>query len=310
MRRQWGSRYGDDGSNFLRWVLLVSRPPLGVPGAINAAVPAATSLWSTINPAHAIQRASAILTFGEEVPSLVVNRMVDALRSSAHLYGMIKEDPINAMFFQLGQGLMPQTTPTTFEGVSFQQMHGPNIVQSLNVQKESIRFDTFGYTRWAAFREQVAQFIKQSMPIIEQTVSMKSVALEYVDFFYAKNEGNADVVPIIDRKSEMLVRQAFQRRSPFHSHSGWFEKEGVASRRLVNVDITVNDALGPIGLRRAITIRTHEAEQVKEGGFDRALELVQPESILAVMDEMHVSLKKRIASVLTSDARAMISLDS
>lgn len=282
---------------------------MGVPGADNLAAPAASSLWSTINPAHAVQRASAIVTFSEEVTSVVVNRMVDALRADARGFDMLQEDPVTTVRVQIGPG-GTETQPTLHIGTVFKEVHGSNIVQALAVTKEAIRFDTFSYTGWVSFREQLGIFLRLAMPIVEQVVPVTAVALEYLDLFYAKNEGPADVAAILDRKSDMLARHAFQRRMPFHSHSGWFERDRDDVNRLVNVDITVADAEGPVGTRRAISIRCHEAEQVMDQHAPRARELVAPESILASMDTLHVSLKKRLSNILTADARTMISLGS
>jgi len=278
--------------------------PDGAPGRPASLPPQ----WQTINPAHAIQSASAIVTFSEEITSFVVKRLSDALRTDAQALGLIKEEPINMMLFQLQPGGVAQTKPSTQAGTTFQRVQGSNVVQSLSVTTQALRLDTFAYTRWIAFREQMDKFLTKAMPLVAQASQVNSIALEYVDFFYATDAGSADAQLIIDRGSDLIARKAFNRRSPFHSHSGWFESETAVGRRLVNIDVTVNDAAGPVGIRRAITIRTHESEQVIDLASVKAAEFLDASVILAAMDVLHVSLKKRRRSVLTRDAAAMISL--
>lgn len=268
------------------------------------------AVWATVNPAHAVQKAAAIVMFDEEITSFTVRKVVDAVRPGARAAGLVKEEPINSVLFQVGVGVNPHAAKPEQVGTAFQNVQGTTIVASLNITADSIRFETSSYTRWVAFREMIAGFIEQCIPIVAQTTTIKQIAVEYVDFFFARNSGEADAGLVIDRKSGSIASKAFSKREPFHSHCGWFERSTDASKRLVNVDVTANDANGPEGQRRVITIRTYEGEQVLEPISPRSLELCDPKNILLGMDALHLDLKSKLADVLTRDARAMISLGS
>jgi uncharacterized protein (TIGR04255 family) len=283
--------------------------PSGLPGQ-KAATPLLAQRWATINPAHAVQRAAAVLTFSEEVPTLVVNRAVEAVRTVARSYGLDKEEPLNSMMVQIGPGGAQAQTPTTQEGISFQEVRGGQVVQALNITKQAVRFEYAVYTRWVGFREQLLVMLSQILPVMSNVTTMQSVALEYVDFFYAVNEGAEDVGLIVDNRSELVPRRAFRKREPFHAHSGWFTASSATGRNLINVDLTVADANGPAGLRRTISIRTHEAEIVADMTSPRALELMSAEASMMVADALHATMKERLGHVLTKDAKAMISLGS
>jgi uncharacterized protein (TIGR04255 family) len=272
--------------------------------------PTLAQRWATINPAHAVQRVTAVLTFSEEIPTLVVNRVADKVRSAAQAYGLFKESPINSVMIQMGPGAAQSQIPTTQEGVAFQEVRGEHIIQALNITKKEIRFEHTVYTRWIAFREQLHTILSQVLPALSGITTVKSMALEYNDFFHAVNEGPEDVGLVIDNKSELIPRRAFRRREPFHAHSGWFTSNTPTGRNLINVDLTVADANGPIGLRRTISIRTHEAEIVDDMAGQRAAELMNVDANMATADTLHVSMKERLGHVLTKDAKAMISLGS
>jgi uncharacterized protein (TIGR04255 family) len=279
-------------------------------GAGAAAGPSVEAYWATINPAHAVQTAAAVITFAEEVTSFVVKRIVDALRPEAHKFRLFKEDKVNTVVFQIKPGGAMEKPAENQTGIAFQETLGAGVLQALTVTTESIRFETSSYTRWVAFREQLFHFLKVALPIVSQSTPVSAIGLEYTDFFYARNEGAADVGLIIDKGSRLIAARAFRRRDPFHSNSGWFDQETVGGRHLVNVDLAVNDAAGPDGIRRAITLRTFESEQVLDPTSDRALELTQADLVLLGMDRLHDSLKRRVGETLTRDAVRMISLNS
>lgn len=287
----------------------MGRPPTGVPAQSTSTPPLLKQRWQTINPAHAVQRAAAVVTFPEEIPSFVVGRTVDAVRGQARAYGLLKEEAVNSILMQVGPGGAQQTAPVAQEGVSFQHVQGALVAQAFTITKKALRFESTTYTRWVAFREQLANFLAAALPVLSQSTPVKSIELEYIDFFFGATEGPEDAGLIVDNQSQLIARRAFRRRDPFHTHSGWFDARPTGGRNLVNVDVTVADANGPVGLRRTVTIRTYEAEQVGDLA-GRGLELTAVEPVLKGMDALHVSLKDRLGHILTKDAKSMISLGS
>lgn len=287
----------------------MSGPSAGIPGHTPSTASLLKQRWQTGNPAHAIQRAAAVLTFPEALPSFVIGRTIDAVRPIAFSYALLKEEPVSSVLFQIGPGGAQQTAATSQEGSSFQQMLGAQITQSFNVTKDAIRFETATYTRWIAFRTQLASFLEAALPVLSQSTPIGSIGLEYVDFFYAAASGAEDVGLILDNQSQLMARRAFRKRDPFHAHSGWFDTKPTGGRNLINVDVTVADSNGPVGLRRTITVRTYEAEQISDLN-GRGLALTEAQVALQSLDALHVSLKERLSHILTRDAKNMISLGS
>lgn len=269
--------------------------------------PPASLVWSPVTPTHAIQRAAAVIEFAEPITSFAADKMAAALRDEARRQGMVKEDPISTAMVELRPGASARTTQTEQVGVQFQDVRGNAVQQVLNATTAGIRFETSIYTRWIAFREQLLALMQTVFPIIEQNVQIGQIALDYVDFFYAVSSGPADAQLILDKKSHLIASKAFTRHGSWHSHSGWFEHEEQAVRRLINVDVSVADANGPQGVRRGITIRTFEAEQIVDSkSTDDRLSQIEP--VFSCFDDLHTSLKRRLSEVLTQEARHMISL--
>lgn len=285
----------------------MSQPFIGGASAQNSP-PLLRQRWQTINPAHAIQSAAVVLGFPEDVPSFLVQRLVGVLRPVAQAAGLIKEEAVNASLIQIGPGGVQSAAPMTQTGTAFQKVRGAQVVEALNVTKNNIRFETSDYTRWIAMKDQLHRILDACLPVLSHATTLQSVGMEYVDFFFAASEGAEDVGLIIDNQSQLIAKRAFRKRDPFHSHSGWFERETNQSRFLVNVDVSIADAMGPIGQRRAITIRTFEAEQVIDVASGRAIELLETIKVIEAVEALHVSLKARLGALLTRDAKAMISL--
>lgn len=270
--------------------------------------PSASAYWGTATPAHAIQKAIAVIAFAEPATSLTVKRALDAVRSEAKNQGLLKEDPLNSVTFELRPGAKPKAITDDKTGASFQSVRGDHIVEAFNVASDGIRLETGVYTRWIGFKEKFQSLLKPCLPIVASSVPVRQVSVEYIDFFYSKYEGDADASLILDKKSGLISARSYSRRYPFHCHNGWFERKSEHSRYLINVDVGVADANGPPGIRRSITIRTMEAEQVIDPLGSRAAELTDLAALMVCLDDLHVRLKSRLADVLTRDARTMISL--
>lgn len=287
----------------------MSRSTSGPPRSSENDAPLLSQRWKTINPAHAIQRASVIMTFPEQLPSFLINRAVSAARVEAQKIGLVKEEAVNSSIIQIGPGGAQSASPMTQEGSVFQAVQGGQVVQSLQITKQEVRFESSRYVRWIAFKNQFSALMSQILPVLSQATGVQSIAVEYVDFFLAAFEGAEDAGLIIDNQSQFVAKRAFRRRDPFHTHSGWFDSETVTSKRLINVDVTVADQSGPVGVRRTITIRTFEAEHVTNPAGGRGSELMEIEPLLQAVDVLHMSLKERLGHLLTRDAQRLISLN-
>lgn len=273
-----------------------------------ASAPSAAQIWGMANPAHSIQKAVAIVTFAEPITSLTLRKVQDAVRPVAKAQGLLKEEPVSSVLFEMKPGAKPKAVSDDKVGTSFQNVQGENISEAFNVTNDGLRFETSVYTRWVAFENKLRSLVQASLPITSMSAPIRQVTLEYTDFFYARIEGDQDVSYILDRRSGLISPKVFARRAPFHCHNGWFEGYPGDPRFLVNVDINVADANGPPGLRRSITIRTHEAEQIVDIFGPRATALSDAAQMMSCLDNLHRRLKDRLSDVLTRDARAMISL--
>jgi hypothetical protein len=270
--------------------------------------------WAPIHGTHAIQVASAIVTFSEALTSLPWRRAVAAARKSALDLGLAEEAARQSIFLQFAPGAPPAQIPAPGgeeAGLEFfRRGEAQSLSDRLTVDASSLRLDTWTYTRWVGFNEKIKTSFGGVIPIFQDAVSIKSVALEYVDVFIAPSSGSPDCSLLVNRGSEYLSKKAFQVDREWHSHGGWFEGESNERRVLVNADVTVGDANTPMGTRRSVSIRTHEATQFLSSRLDDvSVEAAMLEEILMLLDNHHVSLKARLGDIITPQAAAMISLE-
>ncbi|OUC15761.1 MAG: hypothetical protein B0A82_05140, partial [Alkalinema sp. CACIAM 70d] len=182
-------------------------------------------------------------------------------------------------------------------------------VDRMMVEKNSIRLDSLSYSRWAGFSDKLSALLKL-LPVYTEGVSIQQVALEYVDVFVALEPGEADCSLILDPASDCISPRAFHATTEWHSHTGWFEDFNAdIHRTLVNVDVTVANANTPEGVRRAISIRTHQALQFSMSeGAENAAGQLKEEDVLTIFGQIHVALKDRFGALLTPEAKELISL--
>lgn len=274
----------------------------------------AAQVWAPIHGTHAIQIASAIVTFSESLTSLQWKRAAAAARTSAQAVGLSEEAARQSIFLQFAPGSPPAQIagPSADEtGLEFfRRFDSRSLSDKLTVDSSSLRIDTWAYTRWVGFSEKIKTCLGGVIPIFQDAVLLQSVALEYIDVFIAPQPGPADCSLVVDRDSSYISEKAFHEDREWHCHQGWFEAEKNARRVLVNADLTIGDANTPMGSRRSISIRTHEATHfLPAPGDPESAQSTMLDDILILLDNHHVSLKARLGDIITPQAKAMISLE-
>lgn len=273
------------------------------------------SQWRPANPAHAIQSVFGVVVFAQPVTSLIWKRVADQVKQVASELNLPETGDVQAFMMKIEAGAAPSVAQGE-AGIEYfrRPQHTPPpgtspFVDRVAVDKNSIRLDSLAYTRWVGFSEKLATLLKL-LPSFAEAVSIRQIGLEYVDVFVATQEGDVDCSAILNADSDCISGRAFHPTTEWHSHTGWFEDFNMdIHRTLVNVDVTVANANTPEGVRRAISIRTHQALQfsMSENAENAASEL-NAESVLTIFNDIHLALKDRFGALLTPDAKEMISL--
>lgn len=273
------------------------------------AAASSTNDWVPSAGAHSIQHSYAAVIFAEPLPTSRFNRLLTEVRDSFRKLGLVEEAKIATMLFEMSPGAPLRAKHGDEQaGTEYFRKIGNFVAEKATIERSSMRFDTWQYTRWVAMRSQIRGVLSAVLPVFIDLVPATQIVLEYTDLFHSAAPGPADVSAVIDMESKYLPRMPFDPMSHWHSHTGWFEPVDGHNQRLCNVDVNVLDANGPLGERRIVSIRTHQEQRLAEGRSKIESVTGGVEETLNALDGMHISLKETLGAVLASGARQMISL--
>lgn len=268
------------------------------------------NVWRPIKGTHAIQVASAHVSFKQPATDLMWQRIKDAAEKAAKAGGMPHREPVQSFTVALVPNALPQAPSLPVEvGVEFQKRDpSGDITSKMTVLRDSVRLEEWAYTRWAGMRAKCAATL---VPVLNDYLSnllLSGITLEYADVFQTPIGNVAeDVGRIIDKGSQLISQGAFQSATPWHSHCGWFETPAPAIRRLVQMNVDVGEAVSPMGPFKAAQLRTLLNDQFNQDGMP-PFDSPPNNFVLDTLDALHVLSKSTLAKVLTIDAKTTISL--
>lgn len=272
----------------------------------------ADDAWIPANAAHSIQNVYASIEFAEEVTAPVWQRIKDIAAKTAPQLGLPRQSNVQGAMVKFSPGKPPESMSVDDErGVAFfRGTDGLPPQEQWIVNKNGIRYETSEYTRWAAFIDAFEGLVSEVATEFEKVVVPTNLSLEYNDLFLAPIDQPADASQVIDFESNNRFKD-FDSADAWHCQTGWFEAVDAKSRRLVNVDVFVHDAqmLGDADPRRVIRIRTHESLRLSENAEPNQPIFSSTADVVSKLDNMHISLKRRLGLLLTENAKNMISLE-
>lgn len=246
-----------------------------------------------------------------------MSTILTAARSLASQFGLETEAPeqsVQVSFAEdaAGQGQLTTSTFLTGSIVFHRTESDGTLSERLTVGQSSIRFETMSYVRWAGFRHKLELIASRFLPLYRQEAQLSVISLEYVDVFVGDLAQNLDCSEIIDVQAKSIATNAIQPFGQWHSNTGWFEKSTSANRILVNIDVGVSDQLTAEGEKRLAVIRSMESMQLDVSNNDgqHVSEKLPPQWVVDTLHELHLSLKRRLAGVLTQKGQAMIKLEA
>jgi len=263
--------------------------------------------WEPSRADHSIDRATASATLREPLDANALDDLIVAGRRIAEAHRMLGRldqlEPIEVkpgvgQVVQIGLGSGPP------EGVSrqvlFRRVDSEGVaVDEISLAKGRVAAGTIRYSRWVdlfKLAEDLFRGLNESIPILQ---NLKTVRLEFVDRFNSI-PGGADHFEVISKKSPYLPPILADRDANLHAHSGWFDAESAAVRRLTNVNIDVRNIPNQTEGRRTISTLTMGQFEALEGTLDRPLERIMG---------LHGYLKAIFGDLITKEAAERVALN-
>jgi uncharacterized protein (TIGR04255 family) len=274
-------------------------------------------MWTPIKGNHAINSCTAVVTFAQPVTD---DLMAEILRVSRSLSSqLVLENEAPEQTFQVsfsqdeaGQGQLTSSATFTGSVIFFRKEADETVSERLTVGQNSIKFETMSYVRWVGFRRKLELLTSALLPLYRQVAQLSVISLEYVDVFVGNPTPDLDCSVIINTRSNSVANNAIQNFGQWHSNTGWFEKSTSSNRVLVNMDVGVSDQLTALGIQRLAVIRSMESMQLDISSDDGQYvsDRLPSQWVVDTLHELHLSLKSRLADVLTPEGQTMIKLEA
>jgi uncharacterized protein (TIGR04255 family) len=271
----------------------------------------AAAQFTPILPQHAIERCAATAFLTPAVPEKAFERAIDNISPALSSQGFVLQQPV-MMGFQFGpgqqlapiQGPAPHGMPRVFVS--------SNQTGTLTISPASIGWTSTAYVRWQPFIGEVERFLLPALNSMLDIVSVLAVKLEYWDrFVWTGDWDNFDAAKLLKRDSDLVSVAAARGGKQWHSHAGWFDREGQL-RRLTNVNVDVSDMVNAANnglIQPGVGIYSSLTEQANVFGYGTVDPKTLDDSFVVGRFEIqHLALKDILVHIITDEMANRIGL--
>jgi uncharacterized protein (TIGR04255 family) len=188
----------------------------------------------------------------------------------------------------------------------------PDQSAALTISTDGLAWATSSYVRWQPF---VGAVEKHVLPILREfinTVSIVAVKLEYWDrFLWPGTWNDFDVSKLLRAGSTFVAQEAATRTKQWHSHSGWFDKEG-SFRRLTNVNVDLAEIIfdSTIASRPSVGIYSAMTDQANVPEYGKNdISSLNEGFVIDRLEHQHLALKDVLGHIITDEMATRIGLN-
>ncbi len=271
-----------------------------------------------MHEAHSIEQVVITVRFDRPLTDEAI-RSADETMSSLQ-DALPRRDSIQGMAFQVGpQGVMPIAPPIVDvpNGIARTRTdNGGALIKDLRIDRQSINFRTFEYTRWEAVWTEAREYFGSLLPRLGET-NIAAYALSYVDkFVWTGSRQTCRPTSLLKSGSLYVSPASFDADDLWHCHSGRFISANGHTKRLeaVNIDcVDENDITGITPqLVRVVRISTTLTDFLNQQGFlPRELPVTDAIGYLdGAAQELHSSLKSMFGAIVNDDTADQVGLNA
>lgn len=273
--------------------------------------------WRSVHEAHAIERASVIFLFQEDITTKTWLPLIDDTGRMLFSLGFVPVAPTQAsgeIIINLGAQLNI-TQGVNNEMRVFRITRANELIEEIVLQRKSIQYTTTRYSRWQHFRARVASLAENIAKSMFSATNIDAIKMEYVDrFVFEGKPPAADFSEALNAESKYLPRFPQTMKDLWHTHVGYFIVGVNGQKRLINANLDALDMTPRIlppesstmdAVRRSLGIYTMAEDRFREPGA-RAPDTL--DQALVVADQMHAVLKDVLRDIINPKLADSISL--
>lgn len=255
--------------------------------------------FDPILPNHAIERCGITVTFGEELPYKLFERVVGENTENIAAVGLPKlHRPSGSFKVDLATGNVGKD-----DGVGAPFLFAtPDEATQLHLMPNALTFVTTAYSRWQPFLNRFLAVTDGVSDVYTDNLNAKTVKLEFWDRFLSDAPwGEIDFLQLLNKDSAYIVPGLFDKNKEWHSHVGWFENAEGRAKRLTNINIGAIDVVSLHGGETRPSVGVYTLMQ-DEFGVDDDFDIRESAS------NLHANLKRLFSELVTAEMNERIGL--
>lgn len=274
--------------------------------------------FKPMHEAHSIEQVVMTVRFDRPLSDEAIRSADEAM--SLFQDALPRRDSIQGMAFQVSpQGMMPMVPPISDvpNGIARTRTdHGGALIKDLRIDRQSINFRTFEYTRWENVWAEARKYFSSLLPRLGET-NIAAYALSYVDkFVWTGSCQTCRPTSLLKKDSLYVSPISFDTDDLWHCHSGRFMSANDRIKRLeaVNIDCVDENVITGIApqIVRVVRISTTLTDFLNQKGFSN-FELPVTEAINYLdnaAQDLHDSLKSIFGAIVNDEIADQVDLNA
>jgi len=251
------------------------------------------------------------VTFTPAVPDKAFQRNADSAAADLTKMGFLQQG-MSAVSFEFGpDGRVAPLASAV--GSTPRILSRPDQTTALTIAPDHLVFATQSYVRWQPFIGDVERYAIPVISAMLEIVSIASVRLEYWDrFTWSGTWADFDVQKLLQPNCPYFAPEAARQAQQWHSHAGWFTKDG-ALRRLTNINIDVVDVVKDLAYQGqpSVGIYSSLTDQPNVPGYETTEPpALDAKFIVDRLENQHLALKAILGHIIVDEMANRIGLDA
>jgi len=273
-------------------------------------------VWRPAHAEHAIEKASFVINFQENIPKKIFDAATIAASKELIAAGFVPSvAPAEAGTITI-ELINSNAHPINSDVKAFQMIRSNEIFEEIIIRRKQLIYITSRYPRWSRFKERIESVFGRLIESFLHVSDIEFLKIEYFDrFVFDGDRHEARYEELFKRGTPYIPKFYFDRNDLWHCHAGYFITSGKGYQRLINANVDIVD-VAPVSAHpseHAIAKRSSAIYTTAEDRFWVAQAPNAPgsiEEIFDIADDMHAELKLVLGEIISPALANAISLDS
>lgn len=223
--------------------------------------------FEPIHEAHAIEQVQFVLQFDRSLNDAAFAEVCKIAEQFVPELPARSEMQSFEVAIGVSVSVAPASSKPSVGGVMFRRVQPDETVESeLRIERTSVTFRTTLYTRWDTVWARARKYFDAIVPKYVGQANISGISLNFVDkFVWSGDKCRPNL--LLRPASAYLCPHVYTAQDLWHSHTGAFIRADNNTKRLLNVNVALNDEARLNEVRRVVVITTVMTDLMNQPGY-------------------------------------------